>query len=232
MKVISKYKDFYDYLSGIYGEDPLIVLDRREGGVYKPSFQNKIVLYIGGYKIEGYCPDIKSPHYNGGKIYWGNNLKTIDDYPNLADSYWKAKAKNHDQILKGRRQIHYQTSVDFYLKKRGVPIDEIAFIDLDEQTQDCVFYFKFRPDTDKINDKENCPIVVKTDGYPKKYFKYPSLSELNLNSYVKPEEVYQMVSAWLSGKKTEAENHIDTRTNDEKIVSKGFDKKISFRSGR
>ena len=30
MKIISKYKDYYDYLSGIYGEDPLKVLDRRE----------------------------------------------------------------------------------------------------------------------------------------------------------------------------------------------------------
>ena len=29
MKIISKYKDFYDYLRGIYGEDEKLVLDRR-----------------------------------------------------------------------------------------------------------------------------------------------------------------------------------------------------------
>lgn len=30
MKIISKFKDYYDYLVGIYGEDPLLVFDRRE----------------------------------------------------------------------------------------------------------------------------------------------------------------------------------------------------------
>ena len=29
MKIISKYKDYYDYLTGIYGVDDKIVLDRR-----------------------------------------------------------------------------------------------------------------------------------------------------------------------------------------------------------
>lgn len=25
MRILSKYKDYYDYLTGIYGEDPLLV---------------------------------------------------------------------------------------------------------------------------------------------------------------------------------------------------------------
>jgi hypothetical protein len=42
MKILSKYKDYYDYLTGIYGEDPLIILDRRS---YK-----KIDLEYKGWK--------------------------------------------------------------------------------------------------------------------------------------------------------------------------------------
>lgn len=29
MKIISKFKDYYDYLVGKYGEDPILVFDRR-----------------------------------------------------------------------------------------------------------------------------------------------------------------------------------------------------------
>ena len=31
MKIISKFKDYYDFLQGIYGVDPLLVLDRTKG---------------------------------------------------------------------------------------------------------------------------------------------------------------------------------------------------------
>jgi hypothetical protein len=37
MKIISKYKDYYDYLQGIYGIDPLKVLDRTKHGLYNDS---------------------------------------------------------------------------------------------------------------------------------------------------------------------------------------------------
>lgn len=33
MKIIDRYKDYYDYLSGIYGIDELVIFDRRENFV-------------------------------------------------------------------------------------------------------------------------------------------------------------------------------------------------------
>jgi len=30
MKVISPFKDYYDFLSGVWGEDPKLILDRRK----------------------------------------------------------------------------------------------------------------------------------------------------------------------------------------------------------
>ena len=29
MKILGKYKDYYDYLQGVYGVDPLLTFDRR-----------------------------------------------------------------------------------------------------------------------------------------------------------------------------------------------------------
>lgn len=75
MKIISKYKDYYDYLSGIYGEDPKLVLDRR-GSKYSGFFlslteDKKYILLIGGFKIECY--------YRGGKMYYGEALRELAD---------------------------------------------------------------------------------------------------------------------------------------------------------
>lgn len=55
MKIISKYKDYYDHLQGVYGVDPIIVLDRTEyyPQPYPPSEYSKIALYICDYKVEG-----------------------------------------------------------------------------------------------------------------------------------------------------------------------------------
>ena len=65
-----------------------------------------------------------------------------------------------------------------------------------------------------------------TDEY---LYKNCILKDLNLNSFVSPEEVYKMISDWISYQRTIAENHVDTMTNVQKIESKGFDKKTSFR---
>lgn len=55
MKIISKYKDYYDYLVETYGEDPLVILDRRDFA--QPDFtgvdMEVIHLYICDLHIVG-----------------------------------------------------------------------------------------------------------------------------------------------------------------------------------
>lgn len=75
MKIISKYKDYYDYLSGIYGIDEKIVLDRTisknsPNVEFYSHWNRKIVLYIAGYVIECLCID--------GKFYYGEDLKEFE----------------------------------------------------------------------------------------------------------------------------------------------------------
>lgn len=52
MKIISKYKDYYDYLVGIYEIDEKLVLDRTKFDV--PSYSNVVTFYICGKCIDGY----------------------------------------------------------------------------------------------------------------------------------------------------------------------------------
>ena len=76
MKIISKYKDYYDFLVGLYGEDDKLILDRRNGHVInRPS--EVFHLHIGGKKIEGV--------FLNGIYYYGEDLELIagprDDRP-------------------------------------------------------------------------------------------------------------------------------------------------------
>ncbi len=79
MRILSKYKDYYDYLTGIYGVDEKIFLDRRvcDG---EDTGTGSIELYICDYTIHGYVKD--------DKIYWMENMKEIArDYDSATDEY-------------------------------------------------------------------------------------------------------------------------------------------------
>lgn len=81
MKIISKYKDYYDYLQGVYGVDEKLVLDRRlsehpaaySNGVHRFVIGNTLVdsLYIDGVWYCGEADMIKI----GGERYEQVNPK-------------------------------------------------------------------------------------------------------------------------------------------------------------
>lgn len=73
MKIISKFKDYYDYLKGIYGEDPKLILERVNEISPTIRFQDLTVLtfIIGGKLIQIY--------YNGEHFYFGEDLKQFDE---------------------------------------------------------------------------------------------------------------------------------------------------------
>ena len=77
MKIISKYKDYYDYLQGMYGIDNKVVLDRTKGQVIDLKFYDsgyeKHSIHICGKKYEIACN-------GGGKCYIGKMLLTLPEY--------------------------------------------------------------------------------------------------------------------------------------------------------
>jgi len=69
MKIISGYKDYYDYLMGVYGQDEKLVLDRREYTYihYTPTYDDVYTFHIGEYMIDAF--------YHDGKFYFGDDIK-------------------------------------------------------------------------------------------------------------------------------------------------------------
>lgn len=73
MKIIDKRgkKDYYDFLAGIYGADPLLILDRRDFSLpdynENDKYSSVVDLFIAGKHIQGL--------FYRGKFYYGEDVK-------------------------------------------------------------------------------------------------------------------------------------------------------------
>lgn len=202
MKIISKYKDYYDYLAGIYGEDPLVILDRRTGS--KPftfSEMDKVRLYVCDVYVEGL--------YKNGNFYYGKDVEQFEYVaPERNGRWWKryryrseTKAKEHYVITRDRYRIEQLT-----INVAPVPTD--------------------------VNTRLGVPVLLrnpfsgKDDTYDiSRYQEFPILRDLNLQSLIPPGQMWLMLTDFLS--KKDPDN--DTRDNRQKILDAGFDLKESFR---
>ena len=188
MKIISKYKDYYDYLSGVWGIDPLIVLDRTSYDHLVPPDR--------GFGNEEY------QFFICGKMICGYKLKGID------------------KILFGDDLIPY-TEINTYSKKRYFKSEYLNFKWRREPLN-----LDLVDDASKLNEKENCPIIVKFNCYSTKLFKFPILSNFNFHRAISAEEIYHMLTEWLSRDRVV----IKPISDKSKIELHGFSTKTSFRN--
>lgn len=106
MKIISKFKDYYDYLKGIYGEDPKLVLDRTEFNKLQYPGNGIDTFYIGDYKIQGYWKD--------GNIYFG---KDVEKFHIEDRGYWWMSDYNKNESYVVEDSYHNTFSCLKYPKK-------------------------------------------------------------------------------------------------------------------
>jgi len=200
MYILSKYKDYYDYLMGIYGVDKKLILDRRNSESFLLPETGKIIFYIAGYVIECLV--------NNDTFYYGDALK-----PFIMDKFKTKKWWKGWKWLSSHKLRNYEKSY------------HIKFIGKYNIEEDW-YYLEPEIDLEKINIKYNCPILIKTSyGISK----YPKLATLKLPTFVPSEMIYEMLSGWLSQQITDKEKQTKDIPDSLKIESKGFDKKRSFR---
>jgi len=201
MLIVSKFKDYYDFLSGVWGIDPKLVLDRREfDNVEFYSYDPQhITLYICGKSIDGF--------WDGENFYYGEDLSKFGDIHKRR--YWGF-----------RRETEPSRVVEFEFKGNGITSVKKRY----EIMVDIV------NSTKPYNLKENCPILMKSPYGKDKFYKFPVLSKMNVGSILPPEVIYQMLVDWYSERNNEAEKRPDNQTDLQKLESRGFDKKESFRN--
>lgn len=188
MKIISKYKDYYDYLMGVYGMDEKIVYERKDekSGMYKPIFiTDKLEMFA--FAICGY---IYIVHIYNGKFYFGRDVRLLMKVKYAGTDYesWSFKGEHFRE----------QCVVEMHMTKTNV------------------------------NDKLNCPIVlIKIYRAEREAIsKSVRLSDFGFPQIISAHDMYITIGNWLSREKSVT----DKRTDLQKIVGHGFDKKKSFRN--
>lgn len=206
MKILSKYKDYYDYLTGVWGEDPKLTLDRREFHTVELVENTVYFIFIGNYKIEGFC--------RNGAIHFGEKLKefeTVDEYYSKRKEY--------------QNKVRIDTPREYSRSYRGGRYRGTRY---DTKWVNTLIV----EGTGKVTITENCPILVlqesPTSSSIVNTYKYPKLEDIGLAKFVDATDAYRMIAEWLANRVDETELTTST-TNEQKIENKGFDAKTSFR---
>lgn len=209
MKIISKYKDYYDFLQGVNGIDEKIVLDRTE---FHPTEKfitedTIFIFHICGFRVEGL--------YRNGKFLYGNELESLHTNQRV---YFKDG--NEDDYYTVKSTGRYSYNGDFYhilknpkkYQEGKSPNDKLNCPILIECT-----FGKYKLESD--NWHYSYPRMTNFD-------KFPIMKDHELSKVFSAEQIWIMLYNWLSKEKT-IENK---QTDKEKIASHGFDLKHSFRN--
>jgi len=122
MKIIDKRRDYYDYLSGIYGINEKLVLDRRE---YDNQISSDIIkFYIAGYIVEGLLLN--------DKFYYGDDL---NQFKIKKKSFWLHLSKHWKRDYDNSIEIEYNDGS--YKKQNWVYIKPIKDDDAINNRFDC-----------------------------------------------------------------------------------------------
>ena len=219
MKIIDNKKDYYDFLVGKYGIDELIVFDRRNSVYIQTNIvpKNYIDFMFSNVKSEKDCYPTTERNYQKFKRGW----KKIND----------KKGKVYHYILKVG-DLLYLFQVERYLIDNDNVKVQTRLIDVQENKgrlyDDCPlailplndFHFHFLGHNDKL-------LIKKRHIIEKEIIKMPFLKNTPIPKFISPEEIYFDIYNYLSAKKEK--KFEDKRTDIQKIVSKGFDTKMSFR---
>lgn len=199
MLIIDKFKDYYDYLTGIYGVDPKLVLDRRRRIKGYENYSERVYACPkGGYRIgmsrineDGYCAGtihVLSMAYDflhnekTGKTYYGEDMIPFCE-------------KEKNAFIESRFGKGYKFG------------NETVYVN---------------PYKSEINDFYDCPIMLNIS-------EFPILSTYKFNQVMSAEEIFLKLSEYLSNKISENEKIVNNLTDVQRLESKGFDKKTSFR---
>jgi hypothetical protein len=229
MKILTNFKDFYDYLQGIYGVDDKLILNRQEEtpktfmiddyivrgepagklkGIQQYEFYSdfQVVRFsIGDYKVEGMTYQ--------GKILYGEELEFLNVKKETL-AYYERNFGTNKEFNLPVKYYHIDNTNITYANGRHPRVSVL------------MAPTKYKSDYSP-NIKENAPIILWDTKDPKKFYKSPILSSYRINKVFDPHTMWVLLSGWL-GERLNVPIP-DNMSNKEKIQAAGFDLKTSFR---
>ena len=224
MKIIDNKKDYYDYVSGIYGIDPYVVYDRR-GSV---SSDTIIEMHPGIFSKKE-IPDDKYPYSRYGRHSSGVPFLKMeyDIMVEAGEKHFYIKCIRYKETENSPVKLSYELyDPEEQLKKRTRP---------ELYGRSRFFMERYQRELEGYKKKKSdAPLAIFftdyskywTDGHSK--IDNPILKDLPITGLIPANEIWQGIYDYLLKKKEPV--IVDSRTNDEHIESAGFDKKTSFRN--
>lgn len=235
MRIISKQgiKDYYDYLQGILGIDPLVVYDRRECFVIDPSHDKFI-----GEKVNHY---LLWDAFGKSKNIFDEPIKKITKWSSQSlackflDEYEDPREKKGWYIQEGRI-VHFAVVIGFYA----------YFYEVERYTMDngnMFFDHRFLTKEKLTKRHSDAPVYIcSCDSYgfylTKNVYQYigknpkivenPILGNTYIPKDIPAEEAWNNIYEYISSLKDK--EIVDNRTDIQHAESHGFDKKTSFRN--
>lgn len=205
MRIISKIKDFYDYISyELSDKDDDIVFDRRNFYVLT---KKDIISFLGfeGYKATKYLV------FQVGYLFYLIEVYDVEYKDVIACGVKIREFSNYKmKVLAKWHNYNKKVIMEFYKIYRPF------YYKTNEQFVNYVKNSKLDEDDRYTDDFENKALI---------------LNETGLASILDPKEIYLALDEYFSSLITDKEKTESAGiTNNEKIVNHGFDKKISFRS--
>ncbi len=219
MKIIDNKKDYYDYVSGVYGIDPYVVYDRRG------SVASSEIIYTYGEMFDK--NPVGSDTFPDNRKY-GRHVKDkafIDkDFTIVVEA-----GDSHYHIKCNRRRETEDSPIELTYRLYD-PMDELRHRyrgQLDDKTR-----FWMQREIDgyrKKKSKSPLAIFIYGQRYAGKPYEIenPILKGLPITGLIPAEEIWKNIYDYLLKMKEPV--IVDRRTNNEHIESAGFDKKKSFR---
>jgi hypothetical protein len=202
-------KDFYDYLAGIYGIDNDVVYDRAKSHVFRPmeagdTYFCKTRLYNDRCKKE-----TKGRHYVNGKyvygiFYEGLKLHFVIEIGFTQYLFMVERYLDNNLEVQLEPQLLNKFQVDKKQSQVPVSLIPVDFWGLFSEAPSIRRYY--------LNEEIQNPIFTGTW----------------VTSFLNAEEVYNEIYNYLISIKEP--KIIDNRNDVQKLESKGFDKKTSFRN--
>lgn len=229
MKIISKFKDFYDHKIAKYGEDPLLVFDRRQQA--GEPLRHKLPAPLPEWQRRyGACVSVSVLFVGDLHVFLfntGNKVYTSYDAAEVTNKFDEVRDSRT-----GYRGVEYRVKIRFHDGNVcAVPqLSHYWYISLPDLQAARKRGSEY--DGRDISAYRRAPLLLLTeepsDLRTRTLYAYanPQLSALGI--YLDADWVWQKITEYLSQLKTEAETS-PPMTNDDKIASKGFDGKRSFR---
>ena len=215
MKIISKIKDYYDFLVSKWGIDPKVVYVRNGKRITDTDTYD---LIVDPKKSKNWAIDKSNIFFedaNGELLTKGaRRMRAIDDYTNVA-VIWAG-----DKMYAFGIVVYKKYDKDEIVSKIEPLRDNVVkrsphvysrFLKRDSKAPVVYAIYDTYWSSSAIEKVEN-PIIINS-----KFAKF-----------MNPEEVFLGIYSYIS--KMNEKDIKDNRTNDEKIVSNGFDKRTSFRN--